>query len=99
MERGSAKHGPRHDDELAAELSGQLGAGGHREEWLDPEPPADDDPEAHATPLRRPGAGSGSRDVPDRLRPQDPAPARGRDENAGDGSAGPPESGASDAEG
>lgn len=30
---------------LAAELSGQLQPkGGHREEWADPEPPADDDP-------------------------------------------------------
>ncbi len=46
MERGSDKHGPRRDDALAAELRGMLGdAGGHREEWLDPEPPADDDPD------------------------------------------------------
>lgn len=45
MERGSSKHSPRQDDELEAELSGMLGsAGGHREEWNDPEPPADDDP-------------------------------------------------------
>ena len=46
MERGSDKHGPRRDDALAAELRGMLGdAGGHGEEWLDPEPPADDDPD------------------------------------------------------
>jgi hypothetical protein len=46
MERGSDKHGPRRDDALAAELQGMLGeAGGHREEWRDPEPPADDDPD------------------------------------------------------
>jgi len=46
MERGSDKHGPRTDDALAKELQGMLGeAGGHREEWLDPEPPADDDPD------------------------------------------------------
>ena len=45
MERGSSKHGARRDA-LAAELQGMLGdAGGHREEWLDPEPPADDDPQ------------------------------------------------------
>lgn len=45
MERGNDKHGPRQDDQLKAELSGMLGsAGGHREEWLDPEGPADDDP-------------------------------------------------------
>lgn len=44
MERGNAKHGPRQDDALAAELAGQLGSGGsNREEWADPEPPADDD--------------------------------------------------------
>ena len=48
MERVSAKHGPKKDDELKAELSGKLGsAAGHREEWLEPEPPADDDPELH----------------------------------------------------
>lgn len=44
MERGSDKHGPRQDEELKAELNGMLGsAGGHREEWKDPEPAADDD--------------------------------------------------------
>lgn len=44
MERGNAKHSPREDDMLAAELSGTLGPGGsNREEWVDPEPPADDD--------------------------------------------------------
>jgi hypothetical protein len=49
MERGSDKHGPRHDDALAEELQGMLGgAGGHREEWRDPELPADDDPDLTA---------------------------------------------------
>jgi hypothetical protein len=49
MERGSDKHGPRQDDALAEELQGMLGrAGGHREEWRDPEPPADDDPDLTA---------------------------------------------------
>ena len=46
VERGNAKHSPREDDMLAAELSGTLGQGGggsNREEWTDPEPPADDD--------------------------------------------------------
>ena len=44
MERGNAKHSPREDDMLAAELSGTLGPGGsNREEWLEAEPPADDD--------------------------------------------------------
>jgi hypothetical protein len=38
MERGSDKHGPLHDEALAKELRGMLGqAGGHREEWLEPE--------------------------------------------------------------
>jgi hypothetical protein len=45
MERGSSKHGPRQDEALAEDLAGQLGPGGsNREEWADPEPPADDDP-------------------------------------------------------
>jgi hypothetical protein len=45
MERGSSKHSPREDDALVHELAGQLGPGGsNREEWVDPEPPADDDP-------------------------------------------------------
>lgn len=48
MERESAKHSARHDDQLKAELRGTLQ--GNRssrvEEWRDPEPPADDDHEA-----------------------------------------------------
>jgi hypothetical protein len=45
VERGSDKHSPRQDDELKSELAGMIGgAGGHREEWPDPEPPADHDP-------------------------------------------------------
>ena len=49
MERGNAKHSPREDDMLAAELSGTLGRGGsNREEWVDPEPPADDDAPAQS---------------------------------------------------
>jgi hypothetical protein len=45
MERGNSKHSPREDDMLVAELSGTLGGpgGSNREEWVDPEPPADDD--------------------------------------------------------
>ena len=49
MERGNAKHSPREDDMLTAELSGTLGPGGsNREEWVDPEPPADDDAPARS---------------------------------------------------
>ena len=47
MERGSAKHSPRDDERLKQELRGTLQ--GNRssrvEEWRDPEPPADDDPD------------------------------------------------------
>lgn len=51
MERGNAKHSPREDEALAAELSGTLGRGGsNREEWVDPEPPADDDVPARSGP-------------------------------------------------
>lgn len=52
MERGNAKHSPREDDMLSAELSGTLGRGGsNREEWVDPEPPADDDPVVRVGPV------------------------------------------------
>jgi hypothetical protein len=51
VERGNAKHSPREDDMLAAELSGSLGPhGSNREEWIDPEPPADDDAPARLGP-------------------------------------------------
>jgi hypothetical protein len=46
MERGSDKHSARQDDALQAELSGRLGPhGGHRDEWLEPEPLADESEE------------------------------------------------------
>ncbi|WP_035812033.1 hypothetical protein [Jiangella gansuensis] len=47
MQRGSDKHGPRQDDELKHELEGMERSGQPTrvEEWRDPEPPADDDPE------------------------------------------------------
>jgi hypothetical protein len=51
VERGSAKHGARQDDALADELAGSLGRGGsNREEWADPEGPADDDPPTRVDP-------------------------------------------------
>lgn len=47
MERGNSKHGAREDDALKEELEGTVR--GNRssriEEWRDPEPPADDDPD------------------------------------------------------
>lgn len=55
MERGSDKHGARQDEALAEELAGQLGPGGsNREEWTDPEPPADDDAPARTDPPAEP---------------------------------------------
>jgi hypothetical protein len=51
VERGNAKHSPREDEALTAELSGMLGRGGsNREEWADPEGPADDDVPARSGP-------------------------------------------------
>ena len=46
MERESAKHSPKLDDEMKAEVEGMIrGTGPTRaEEWHDPEPFADDDP-------------------------------------------------------
>ena len=53
MERGNSKHSPREDDMLTAELAGTLGPhASNREEWVDPEPPADDDaPERSGPPV------------------------------------------------
>lgn len=49
MERGSDKHGAMRDEQLESELSGMLGqAGGHREDWREPEFPADDADDATA---------------------------------------------------
>ncbi|GEM34662.1 hypothetical protein NN3_56690 [Nocardia neocaledoniensis NBRC 108232] len=52
IERGNTKHGPQQDDQLAHELQGTIkgNRSSRAEEWRDPEPPADDDPE---TELRR----------------------------------------------
>lgn len=47
MERGSDLHNPRQDEELKHELQGMVHANRPQraEEWRDPEPPADDDPD------------------------------------------------------
>ncbi|BBY07908.1 hypothetical protein [Mycobacterium noviomagense] len=47
MGRESAKHNPREDEQLKRELRGTLqgNRSSRAEEWRDPEPPADDDPE------------------------------------------------------
>lgn len=47
MDRGSSKHGPRLDDQMASETEGMVRSGMPQttEEWKGPEPPADDDPD------------------------------------------------------
>jgi hypothetical protein len=59
MERGNTKHGPRLDEEMAHEVRAQLqgGAAGSRaEEWREPEPPGEDQPDATLIPDgERPG--------------------------------------------
>jgi hypothetical protein len=48
MDRGNAKHSPRLDEELAHEARTHtrgLGAGGRTEEWREPEPSGEDQPE------------------------------------------------------
>lgn len=47
MQRGSDKHGPKQDEHLKEETQGLQKADRptRAEEWRDPEPPADDDPE------------------------------------------------------
>lgn len=47
IERSSDKHGPKQDDELEHEMDAMLKGDGpaRKEEWRDPEPPADDDPD------------------------------------------------------
>lgn len=47
MQRDSDRHGPRVDEELEHELRGMLQGNrpSRAEEWRDPEPPADDDPD------------------------------------------------------
>ena len=53
MERGSSKHGPRLDDELEHEVRGLIQGqptDGRVEEWHDPEPSGEDQPDAAGFP-------------------------------------------------
>src|SRR4051812_27143030 len=52
MDRGSNKHSPRVDDEMAHEVRGNLQgvAGGRIEEWKTPEPSGEDQPEVSLVP-------------------------------------------------
>ena len=56
-EQTGGTHGPREDDALKREVRSELQA--HRatraEEWLEPEPPGEDEPEATWAPAGRPG--------------------------------------------
>jgi hypothetical protein len=48
MERGNTKHGPRLDEEMAHEVQTHLqgrGAGGRADEWRQPEPAGEDQPD------------------------------------------------------
>ncbi|HEX5541312.1 MAG TPA: DUF2795 domain-containing protein [Micromonospora sp.] len=52
MERGSSKHGPRVDEQMSREVSGTLqGISGSRaEEWRQPEPAGEDQPQPTVAP-------------------------------------------------
>jgi hypothetical protein len=52
MDRGSNKHSPRVDDQMAHEVQGivQGRAGGRAEEWKTPEPSGEDQPEVTLVP-------------------------------------------------
>jgi hypothetical protein len=52
MERGSDKHGPRLDDAMAGEVEGAMRAerSTHAEEWRDPEPSGEDQPDVDLAP-------------------------------------------------
>jgi hypothetical protein len=52
MDRGSSKHSPRVDDELADEVRGTVSgvAGGRAEEWKTAEPSGEDQPEVTVVP-------------------------------------------------
>ena len=52
MDRGSDKHSPMRDDELKHETEGLVrgGRGTHAEEWKDPEPSGEDQPDADRVP-------------------------------------------------
>ena len=57
-EQESGTHRPREDEELKREVRSELQArrATRAEEWLEPEPPGEDEPEATWAPEGRPGA-------------------------------------------
>lgn len=66
----SDKHGPMHDDALAAETEGLVRSGHstHAEEWKDPEPSGEDQPDVDRAP-----AGTLSGGVPEGMTEEDVA--------------------------
>lgn len=68
MERGNSKHGPRLDDEMRREVEGtvQGTAGSRVQEWRQPEPAGEDQPEPTTVP-----AGETRGGVPQGMTPQD----------------------------
>jgi hypothetical protein len=60
MERGNTKHGPRLDDEMEHEVRGlvQGGVDSRVEEWHDPEPAGEDQPNPSFTPAGYERAGA-----------------------------------------
>ena len=67
MDRGNSKHGPHLDEQMAEEVRGyvQGGAPTRAEEWKDPEPPGEDQPDILMDPdLERAG-------TPPGMNPQD----------------------------
>lgn len=58
MQRGSDRLSRRQDDEMKHQLQGLLRSGHptRTEEWYDPEPTAEDDPEVASGPVPRPGS-------------------------------------------
>ncbi|HEX5741118.1 MAG TPA: hypothetical protein VFY17_06130 [Pilimelia sp.] len=74
MERGSTKHGPRLDDEMRHEVDGVIkgGLGGGRaEEYREPEPAGDDQPQPHSMPAGVENARMPTSDRPVRPEPTD----------------------------
>lgn len=68
MERGNSKHGPRLDDQMRREVDGtvQGTAGSRVEEWRQPEPAGEDQPEPTTVP-----AGETRGGVPQGMTPDD----------------------------
>jgi hypothetical protein len=69
MERGSAKHGPRLDDQMEFEVRGivQGGTDSRVEEWRDPEPAGEDQPDPSWVPGGTAAGGAPSGMTPDEV--------------------------------